>query len=125
MTDKKLEQALRSALKPQDPGEDFSAQVMQRLNLQRRAGLPADDAGAVPRPRAAHTGRRAYLLRWAVPAALAACAMAAVGLQWRHDAVERERGVEARAQLLQALSIAGAQVNSARAAVLREEHWLD
>lgn len=108
MTDKQLEQALRGALKPQDPGGDFSAQVMQRLNVHR--------AGA---------DRRAYLLRWAAPAALAACAMAAVGLQWRHDAVVRERGVQARAQLLQALSIAGAQVNSARAAVLREEHSLD
>ena len=114
MTDKELEQALRRALKSQDPGDDFGVQVMRRLDAQRRGTRPRRDAG-----------RRPHLRRWAAPAALAACAMVAVGLQWRHDAVEQERGVEARAQLLQALSIAGAQVNSARAAVLREEHALD
>lgn len=110
MTDRELERSLRSALQPQDPGEDFSAQVMQRLDVRRRG---------------AHRGQRVHWRRWAVPAALAACAMLAVGLQWRHDAVRRERGVAARAQLLEALSIAGAQVNSARAAVLREERSLD
>jgi hypothetical protein len=89
---------------------------MQRLEVRRRAGRLRNDAEAMP---------RVHVLRWAAPAALAACAMVAVGLQWRHDAVERQRGVEARAQLLEALSIAGAQVNSARAAVLREEQPLN
>lgn len=116
MADKDLEHALRSVLKPQDPGDDFSARVMQRLEVRRRAGQPQNDAAAMP---------RVHRPRWAAPAALAACALVAVGLQWRHNAVERQRGVEARAQLLEALSIAGAQVNSARAAVLREEQTLN
>ena len=108
MTDKELEQALRRALKPRDADEDFSSQLMRRLDRQRPAGS------------------RRELRRWSVPAALAACALVALGLvQWRHESAERQRGVEARAQLLQALSIAGAQVNTARAAVLREEQLLD
>jgi hypothetical protein len=115
MTDKELEQALRGALRPRAPDAHFSAQVMARIDAQRG---PAPSA---PRPDRRHNFRR-----WSAPAALAACALVAVGvMHWRHEAADRERGVEARAQLLQALSIAGAQVNSARTAVLREEGQLN
>ncbi|HEX4052363.1 MAG TPA: hypothetical protein VHY19_15960 [Steroidobacteraceae bacterium] len=115
MTDKELEQALRRALKPREPGVDFSAQVMARVDADR------------PRePRDTRLGRGGYFRRWSTPAALAACALVAVGLvHWRSETADRERGVEARAQLLQALTIAGMQVNSARAAVLREEGQLE
>lgn len=126
MTDKELEQALRRALKPREPGEDFSSQVMRRLDAQPQEPQPLNPAGATSRPGVRPPGQRYESRRWSVAAALAACALVAVGLvQWRHDSAERQRGLEARAQLLQALSIAGAQVNTARAAVLREEQPLD
>lgn len=117
MTDKELEQALRRVLKAGDPGEPFTARVMARLDAERVPRVPA-----VIDKRAS----RRSLQRWSAPAALAACALAAVGLvHWRYEAMVRERGVEARAQLLQALKIVGAQVSGARAAVLRDEGRLD
>lgn len=108
MTDKELEQALRRALRARAPGENFIAEVMGRIEAAPRAD------------------RRRPVRRWSVPASLAACALVAIGLvHWRQESADRQRGVEARAQLLQALRIAGAQVNSARAAVLHEEGQLD
>ena len=60
--------------------------------------------------------------RW-LPAALAACLIAGVGLlQLRQHSLEAERADRARAQLLQALSIASHNVNIVRAAVAREEN---
>ncbi|HTT06401.1 MAG TPA: hypothetical protein VMF64_14060 [Steroidobacteraceae bacterium] len=126
MTDKELEQALRRALKPREPDADFSSRVMSRLDAQRRDQQPLNEPAAASFPGVRRAGQRRQFRRWSVPAALAACALVAVGLvQWRHESAERQRGVEARAQLLQALSIAGTQVNTARAAVLREEQLLD
>jgi hypothetical protein len=126
MTDKELERALRSALKPREPGEDFSSRVMARLHAQQGGAAPLNAAAATRSAVAAHSSPRRNFRHWSAPAALAACAMVAVGLvYWRHQAAEQQRGVEARAQLLQALSIAGAQVNNARAAVLRAEQPVD
>ena len=115
MTDE-LENALRRALRPQDPGEEFSARVMARL-----------DAGEMP-PASAPAAlgnfarRRAFRSRW-LPAALAACLIAALGIvQLRQHALDSERANHARAQLLQALSIASRNVNIVREAVSREEN---
>ena len=111
MTDE-FEQALRRALRPQDPGEDFSARVVVRL-----------DAGEVPPAPAARVAlarTRAFRSRWLL-AALAACLIAGIGIvQMRQHALEQGR--QARAQLLQALSIASHNVNIVRAAVAREEN---
>ena len=110
VTEQELEQALRRALRPVDPGEQFGARVAARL---------ADGAAAQGRL-AGHRWRRVPA-RWA-PVALAACAIAAVGLlRWHHQVLERQRGLAARAQLLQALSIVSANIDTVRAEVFRAE----
>ena len=94
-----FEKALQSALRRQGPGEDFSAQVVARLDGRRRV----------------------FRSRW-LPAALAACIVAAVGLvQMRQHALDTARANQARAQLLQALSIASDNINIVRDAVAHEE----
>ena len=110
VTEQELEQALRRALRPVDPGEQFAARVAARLAGGATAG------GRLP-----GQGRQRALARWG-PMALAACAMAAVGvLRWHHEVLERQRGLEARAQLLQALSIVSANIDTVRAEVFRAE----
>jgi hypothetical protein len=65
---------------------------------------------------------RVFRSRW-LPAALAACIIAAIGIvQMRQQALDTARANQARAQLLQALSIASDNVNIVRAAVAREEN---
>lgn len=113
MTDE-FEKTLRRALRPQDPGEDFSARVIARL-----------DSTEIPSTPVAHLAfmrRRALRSPW-LPAALAACLIAGIGIvQMRQHAADTARANQARAQLLQALSIASDNVNIVRAAVAREEN---
>ena len=113
MTDE-IEQALRRALRPQDPGEGFSGRVL--------AGLDPGGRPAAPVARLRFVRSRVLRSRW-LPAALAACIIAAIGLvQMRQHAIADARANQARAQLLQALSIASDNINIARAAVAREEN---
>lgn len=115
MTDE-LENALRRALRPRGPGEEFSARVTARLDA---SGMPPASTPAAHRNL---MRRRAFRLRW-LPAALAACLIAGLGLaQLRQHALDAARANEARAQLLQALSIASRNVNIVRTAVSREEN---
>jgi serine/threonine protein kinase HipA of HipAB toxin-antitoxin module len=112
MTDE-FEQALRRALRPRASPEGFDARLAARL-----------DAGVGPRtpaPRHDSMLRHALRSRW-LPAALAACLIAAAGLvQLRRHELDAARANQARTQLLQALSIASDNVNIVRAAVAREE----
>lgn len=113
MTDD-LDKALHRALRLQRPGEDFADRIVARL----------DPVAATPAPagRLSFMRSRAFRTRW-LPAALAACLIAGVGVvQMRQRALDAERASQARAQLLQALSIASDNVNIVRAAVAREEH---
>jgi len=91
-----LERDLRRALRPRDPGPQFTAQVSARLARRPRAN------------------RRQLIVRWA-PVALAASVLAAL-LIIRSDeqALDAQRGLEARAQTLQALRIASENLASAR-----------
>lgn len=126
MTEEELEQALRRALQPVDPGEDFVDRVAMRLDTSATERTHTSDAAAAA-PSAPHErrGRRSALLGW-VPVALAACAIVGIGLvRWQQETLERQRGLEARAELLQALSIASMKVNTVRAAVIREEERSD
>lgn len=114
MTDE-FDKALQRSLRPRrDPGEDFAARVVARL-----------DSGEMPLAPTARfdlTRRRALRSRW-LPAALAACLIAGTGLvQMRQHAANVARAKQARAQLLQALSIASDSVNIVRAAIAREEN---
>ncbi|HVS76193.1 MAG TPA: hypothetical protein VHE11_04615 [Steroidobacteraceae bacterium] len=112
MTDE-FEQALRRALRPQHPGEDFSARIVPRL--------VSSDMPSTPAARLGPLRLGAFRSRW-LPAALAACVIAGIGLvQVRRHALDAARANQARAELLQALSIASDNVNIVRAAIAREE----
>ncbi|HJS91631.1 MAG TPA: hypothetical protein VJ738_16815 [Steroidobacteraceae bacterium] len=109
-----FEKALRRALRREDPGEEFAARVIARL----------ESTGTEPaRVTRLHArGSRLLRSRW-LPAALAACLIAAVGvLTFRQHSLDTERANQARAQLLQALSIASHNVNIVRATIAREEN---
>jgi hypothetical protein len=109
-----FENALHRALRPQDPGGDFSARVTARLEAGGRSATPA--------ARARFILRRVLRSYW-VPAALAACIIAGFGLvEMRQHALDTARASQARAQLLQALSIASDNINIVRTAVAHEEN---
>ncbi len=125
MTDE-FETQLRRALRPQDPGAPFTERVMQRMNGAPRA------LGASREPRAA--GLRGWLSRagsaarlrlprrapqW-VAATVLACAVAVVGVaHWRSESLARSRAMQARAELLQALSVTAETLGTARKLVRR------
>lgn len=107
-----FEEALRRALRPKDPGEDFTGKVVSRLEVSEPAAAPVTRL---------ESRRRAPRARW-MSVALAASVIAGVGLfQLRQHALDAQRASRARAQLLQALSIASDNVNLVRATVAREE----
>ncbi|MGH8288951.1 MAG: hypothetical protein ACREV7_07975 [Steroidobacteraceae bacterium] len=109
-----FEQAVRRALRREEPGEDFADRVIARVDSS------ATEPARVTKLHAA--GPRILRSRW-LPAALAACLIAAVGLlQIRQHSLDAERANQARAQLLQALSIASHNVNVVRTAIAREEN---
>lgn len=116
MNEQELEQALRRALRAADPGEDFCDRVVARVEASA-----AKRTEVTSRALAVRRLPRGVGARWG-SVALAACVIAGVGLaHWRQEALERQRGLEARAQLLQALSITSANLNVVRDAVAREE----
>ncbi|HEV2441945.1 MAG TPA: hypothetical protein VGT07_05455 [Steroidobacteraceae bacterium] len=118
MTDE-FEKALHRALRPQQPGADFSARVVTRLDSGETPPAQVTDLSSIR--------RRAFRSPW-LPAALAACFIAGIGLagialvQVRQHALDAARANQARTQLLEALSIASDNVNIVRAAVAREEN---
>jgi hypothetical protein len=113
MTDE-FEKALHRALRPQHPRDDFSDRVLARLD--------SSEVPPAPAARLDSTRRRVFHSRW-LPVALAACLIAGIGLfQMRQHALEAARANQARAQLLEALSIASENINIVRAAVAREEN---
>ncbi len=101
----RLEDELRSALRRENPGPDFTARV-----LARAAAQPA------PRPKwwQAFTMPR---LRWAMAGALA-CAIAVAGIEYRHQQIERAQGEQAKRQLVLALRIAGSKLRMAQTKVI-------
>lgn len=111
-----FEKALQRALRRQEPGEDLADRIVARLDADTIEVPPA------PKARVRAIRRAVFRSRW-LPAALAACIIAAVGLvvQMRQHALDAARAYQARAQLLQALSIASDNINIVRTAVAREE----
>ncbi len=113
MTDE-FDEALRRALRPRDPGGDFADRIVARLDASGAPPLPAARLRSIP--------GRVFHSRW-LPAALAACIVAAAGLvQVRQHALDAARADQARAQLLQALSIASDNINIVRTVVAHEEN---
>jgi hypothetical protein len=88
-----LEQQLRKALRPVDPGEQFTRNVLLRAPAHRR--------------------REPFRWRWA--AALATVAVGTLALYgWQ---VRRTEGLEARRQLIEALHVTGEKLDLASRAV--------
>jgi hypothetical protein len=104
MTDD-LESQLREALRPVAPGAEFDRRLLARLTA----------AQSEPVKRA---GRSASRATWWLSAAMAATVILAVGVQ-HHRAVEenRERGLEARREVMQALRVTNDKLDLAYRAV--------
>lgn len=97
MSERELDDALRAALRPEDPGEAFTRSVMSRL------------AAEEPRPRMLLSGAR----RWWLGAVAASVLVGILTLHALH--VRRvEHGLQARQQLIQALRLARDKLDYAR-----------
>ncbi len=95
-----LEHQLRERLRAQDPGPDFAAGVIARLETPL----------AAQRPRASS---------WRIPVALAATLVAvAFGLHWH---LERQRVSDAQAQLTLALQITSYELNEIQRRLARTD----
>ena len=96
MTD--FEDQLRRTLARRDPAPDFAARVLAQIPGRRS-------------PRARFTGWFDWR-PWTAVAIAASLLIAATGLDLGHrERVEREEGEQARAQLIQAMSITSAELN--------------
>jgi anti-sigma factor RsiW len=95
----RMEEQLKQALERRDPSPDFPARVMARIAQERaRREQPWWRTWFAPGWRMAMAG------------SLAAVLMIGAGLGYREH-VRRQRALEARDQILQALQITGAQLN--------------
>jgi len=90
------ESALRQALRPVAPSEGFEERLLARVTAQRR--VPAKQSRLRWRPRSPAA--------WWLSAGLAASVLVAVGVQHHlHEQRERETGLEARRQVMEALRV--------------------
>jgi hypothetical protein len=105
MTDD-LESKLRDALRPAAPRENFEERLMARIAAAQRD--PVKRRGAfTPTP-----------ATWWFSAAMAATVILAVGVQHhRVDQENREKGLEARRQVMQALRVTNDKLDLAYRAV--------
>lgn len=93
-----MEEKLKQALQRRDPSPDFSARVMARIAEEKtRREQPWWQIWFAPGRRLALAGGMAVL-------------MLAAGLGYREH-VQRQRALEARDQILQALQITGTKLN--------------
>jgi hypothetical protein len=130
--DKDLEFQLRDVLRPVAPSEAFTEALVAQLNVRNskeprrrpaagRAEEPPEERGqaagpALPRTRDSERGvRRARRLSgWWVTASLAASLLVAVGVVQHLRAVqERERGFEARREVIEALRVTNQKLDLA------------
>jgi hypothetical protein len=106
-----LESRLRDALRPAQPRKEFSAQLLARL--------AAEAAAAAPLP--ASRARRFHSSPWWLAAGLAASLFVALGVQYhRHALDQRERGLEARRQVIEALRVTNQKLDLAYRVVRSE-----
>ena len=96
-----IEDSLRDALRPQDPGTQFTTRVMAAVNA------------------APHRRR----MRLQLPMALAASVIVtAIGLALLHQQAEHRRGEAARQQLVLALEITSEKLNQVQQRLSRSGH---
>jgi hypothetical protein len=103
----RLDDLLRQALEPEDPGPDFTRRVLERAAQAPAPGRWRRFASLFHLPRPA----------LAVMAATACVLLAIGGLQIR-ERREQAQGEAAKQQVVQALRIAGAKLSVARQTVL-------
>ena len=105
----RLDDALREAMRREDPGPEFTRRVLERA------------AGARAR-RSWWQGLTSWIrppvVRWATAGVLA-CALLVTGLEYRREQVERAKGEAAKQQLVLALHVAGAKLRIAQEKVLQ------
>ena len=106
----KLDDALREALRRQDPPEGFAARLMQRLPSR-------DREGAVVRTMA--PPRWSFRLRWAVALA-AAIVLLVAGAEYRRQRLQRVAEERARDQVMLALRITGSKLRMVQERI----HWV-
>ena len=92
------EDDLREALRRKEPSAEFTAKVMARV------GQPPGNAGNTE-PHSVLPMRRLTAVRWTAAAALAACLLAAVGLQQYQRRQEQIRAERAQKQAMLALQV--------------------
>jgi hypothetical protein len=104
-----IESRMRAALRPVEPGEEFSRKLLARLEQPEHAARPAPH-------RFAARGLRP--LAWWLSASLAASVILAVGVQ-QHLQQQRmqQSGLEARREVLEALRMTSQKLNLAYEAV--------
>jgi hypothetical protein len=97
----RLDEALRKALRREDPGPAFTAQVLARAAAERakRRWWAALAAGP---------------MRWAAAGALATLLVVGGTIEHYREQRVREQGQAAKQQLMLALRIAGGKLNFAR-----------
>ena len=112
-----LEDDLRRAMRPVDPGPEFTARVLAAVEAETRGAVPLDAHRRVAAERpSAPAFRRQWARRsWMWPALAASLVGAVAGARYFEVKRETERGLEARTQLMQAL-----RVTSEKLAVARE-----
>lgn len=89
------EDDLREALRRKEPSAGFTAKVMARVG----------QTGNAREPRPVLPMRRLAVVRWAAAAAMAACLLAAIGLQQYQRRQEQIRAERAQKQAILALQI--------------------
>jgi negative regulator of sigma E activity len=108
MMSESLEDKLRKALRPVDPGADFTQRVMAQLPTEHSGKQTAEQ------PRSNWKRIQARL----VSVALAASLIVTVTIGWGiYELRQREAGLKARAQVLEALQLTSEKLNLAARAV--------
>jgi hypothetical protein len=103
-----LESRLRAALRPVAPSDEFTRDLVARVAADRRSSSDA---------RTAH-GRRPGARGWWLSASMAASLLVAAGIQHQlQERHERERGLEARREVIEALRVTSQKLNLAYEAI--------
>ena len=97
-----LDNTLRKALRPVDPGEDFTARVLARVAAEGESG------GAGNAPASRKVARSVWL-----PAALAASLALVVFVVHKWDVRQEEAGLAARDQVMEALRVTSEKLDLA------------
>lgn len=103
-----LNDRLRAALRPIDPGERFTQGVLARIGSEPASTLPAR--------RTRHLG-----LPWLTATALATCAALVLMFAHQHEARHAEAGLEARRQVMEALRVTSEKLDLAYRVVKDKE----